>query len=303
MVAKLNSFQYWLFYIFKLFFVKFRTISLLCNLVISLPEFTRNYGIKTVYGAYAAHLLVAEEHHELVTHALEEPTVFDRVMLVKSGTATMQWHGQQAQATPGSLLVVPSGHWIGALSPSCDFLAELLLVAEDLEADTLVSLSSEGMYEAMSVLRMISTTVSHSHIHKVEMIRSLVHVLKLLIAESPYAQHTTMRDIKHKKEIYEVFLHNLKNNFRRERQLKFYADKQNITSAYLSRTVKELSGITVSEHVAKMLYNELCNLLVCSDRSMGEIAALLHFSDQSAMTNFFKARTSMSPLAYRRRGR
>lgn len=271
--------------------------------MISLPEFSKKHGLQKVYGAYAAHLLVAEENHALVAQALEQPAVFDRVMLVRSGTATLQRHGHEAEATSGCLLVVPSGRWTEQLSLSGDFLAELLFVAEDMEADTLVRLSSEAMYEAMSILRMIATTVSHSHIHKIEMMRSLVHVLKLLIAESPYAQQTSLRDIKHKKEIYEVFLHNLKNNFRRERQVKFYADKQNITSAYLSRTVKELSGITVSEHATQMVYNDLCNLLVCSDHSMGEIADMLHFSDQSAMTNFFKGRTGMSPLAYRRRGR
>jgi AraC-like DNA-binding protein len=34
---------------------------------------------------------------------------------------------------------------------------------------------------------------------------------------------------------------------------------------------------------------------------MGEIADHLNFSDQSAMTNFFKQRSGMTPLAYRNR--
>ena len=50
------------------------------------------------------------------------------------------------------------------------------------------------------------------------------------------------------------------------------------------------------------LYKEICNLLKQSDMTMGEIADHLHFSDQSAMTNFFKMRAGMTPLAYRNQG-
>ena len=88
-------------------------------------------------------------------------------------------------------------------------------------------------------------------------------------------------------------------NFRKERQICFYADKLNVSTAYLSRLVKEISGSTVNDHVSSLLYKEICNLLKQSDMTMGEIADSLHFSDQSALSNFFKLRSGMSPLAYR----
>lgn len=88
-------------------------------------------------------------------------------------------------------------------------------------------------------------------------------------------------------------------NFRKERQIRFYADKLNVSTAYLSRLVKEISGSTVNDHVSSLLYKEICNLLKQSDMTMGEIADSLHFSDQSALSNFFKLRSGMSPLAYR----
>ena len=78
-----------------------------------------------------------------------------------------------------------------------------------------------------------------------------------------------------------------------------YADKLNVSTAYLSRLVKEISGSTVNDHVSSLLYKEICNLLKQSDMTMGEIADSLHFSDQSALSNFFKLRSGMSPLAYR----
>ena len=63
--------------------------------------------------------------------------------------------------------------------------------------------------------------------------------------------------------------------------------------------MKEISGTTVNDHVTTLVYKEICNLLKQSDMTMGEIADELSFSDQSAMTNFFKQRSGMTPLAYR----
>ena len=131
------------------------------------------------------------------------------------------------------------------------------------------------------------------------MIKSMFNVLKLIIDELPYEQCSITHDLGHKKEVYEIFLHHLYRNFRKERQIRFYADKLNVSTAYLSRLVKEISGSTVNDHVSSLLYKEICNLLKQSDMTMGEIADSLHFSDQNALSNFFKLRSGMSPLAYR----
>ena len=131
------------------------------------------------------------------------------------------------------------------------------------------------------------------------MIKSMFNVLKLIIEELPYEQCSVSNDLGHKKEVYEIFLHHLYRFFRKERQIRFYADKQNVSAAYLSRLVREISSSTVNEHVTSLVYKEICNLLTQSDMTMGEIADYLNFSDQSALTNFFKQRSGMTPLAYR----
>ena len=131
------------------------------------------------------------------------------------------------------------------------------------------------------------------------MIKSMFNVLKLIIDELPYEQCSITHDLGHKKEVYEIFLHHLYRNFRKERQIRFYADKLNVSTAYLSRLVKEISGSTVNDHVSSLLYKEICNLLKQSDMTMGEIADSLHFSDRNALSNFFTLRSGMSPLAYR----
>lgn len=152
------------------------------------------------------------------------------------------------------------------------------------------------------VFNIIHNIVRHQHINKVEMIQSMFNVLRLILEELPYEERSISHDFKHKKEVYEIFLHHLYRNFRKERQIRFYASNMNVSTAYLSRLVKEISGSTINEHVTSLIYKEACNLLSHSSMSIGEIADALSFSDQSALTNFFKMRAGMTPLAYRNKG-
>ena len=160
-------------------------------------------------------------------------------------------------------------------------------------------LSDDKLKSALDIFHMIGDIVRHQHINKVEMIQSMVNVLKLLVSELPYENVTITRDLKHKKDVYEIFLHLLYRHFRTERQIRFYADKLNVSAPYLSRMIKEISGTTVNDHISSLLYKEICNLLHQTDMSLGEISTYLNFCDQSAMTNFFKIRAAMTPLAYR----
>lgn len=168
--------------------------------------------------------------------------------------------------------------------------------------NTIYHLTEEKHKSVSDVFNIIHNIVRHQHINKVEMIQSMFNVLRLILEELPYEERSFSYDFKHKKEVYEIFLHHLYRNFRKERQIRFYASNMNVSTAYLSRLVKEISGSTINEHVTSLIYKEACNLLSHSDMSIGEIADALSFSDQSALTNFFKMRAGMTPLAYRNKG-
>ena len=64
--------------------------------------------------------------------------------------------------------------------------------------------------------------------------------------------------------------------------------------------MKEVSGNTVYGYLSGFVYNEACNLLKTTDKTIGEISDELGFKDQSAFTNFFKQKSGVSPKSYRR---
>lgn len=279
--------------------------------IYNLEEFANKYQLSDIFGAYAAYFSVGLTlptgvdvlHH--FKEMVQQRTLFTKLLLIRKGTANVVISEQDERKTlnADSLLVMTSRHVINEIELSPDFEAECVLVDTDMvNENTIYHLTEEKHKSVSDVFNIIHNIVRHQHINKVEMIQSMFNVLRLILEELPYEERSISHDFKHKKEVYEIFLHHLYRNFRKERQIRFYASKMNVSTAYLSRLVKEISGSTINEHVTSLIYKEACNLLSHSDMSIGEIADALSFSDQSALTNFFKMRAGMTPLAYRNKG-
>lgn len=279
--------------------------------IYNLEEFANKYQLTDIFGAYAAYFSVGFTqptgvdvlHH--FKEMVQQRTLFTKLLLIRKGTATVVINEQDERKTlnADSLLVMTSRHVINEIELTPDFEAECVLVDTDMvDENTIYHLTEEKHKSVSDVFNIIHNIVRHQHINKVEMIQSMFNVLRLILEELPYEKRSISHDFKHKKEVYEIFLHHLYRNFRKERQIRFYASNMNVSTAYLSRLVKEISGSTINEHVTSLIYKEACNLLSHSDMSIGEIADALSFSDQSALTNFFKMRAGMTPLAYRNKG-
>lgn len=279
--------------------------------IYNLEEFANQYQLTDIFGAFAAYFsvgLTLPTGVDVLPHfkeMVQQRTLFTKLLLIRKGTATVVISEQDERKTlnADSLLVMTSRHVIQEIELSPDFEAECVLVDTDMvNENTIYHLTEEKHKSVSDVFNIIHNIVRHQHINKVEMIQSMFNVLRLILEELPYEEQSISHDFKHKKEVYEIFLHHLYRNFRKERQIRFYASKMNVSTAYLSRLVKEISGSTINEHVTSLIYKEACNLLSHSDMSIGEIADALSFSDQSALTNFFKMRAGMTPLAYRNKG-
>ena len=156
------------------------------------------------------------------------------------------------------------------------------------------------MEELSGVFQQIRTAIRQDHLYRHEILRSLLHVCLLLFNELPYSNKVFTHDFHHKENVFRIFVHLADNNFRKQRSLTFYADKLNMTTTYLSRIVKEISGNTIGDYLSLLTYNEACRLLRNTDMTIGEISQELSFNDQSAFTNFFKLHSPLAPNAYRK---
>lgn len=286
---------------------------------LTLPELAARYNIRDIYGATIAYFSSEEGGlHDL--RALTDRICCYELNLMLEGSARVQLGGHGYSIGPGSLLVLTpyqpvrieaeAGATSVGLLVDSGFYDGIMLTNQGTDAqipgipsryNTIYRLSEEQTEGLAGIFNQIRRAIHYMHLYKEEMLRALMHICKLYISELPYNGNSLTPDFRHKENIYRIFLHLVETNFRRERQLQFYADKLGVSTTYLSRVVRELSGNTVNDHITNRTFHEACNMLSSTDKTIGEIAFALGFKDQSALTNFFKLHAHCSPREYRQR--
>ena len=83
--------------------------------------------------------------------------------------------------------------------------------------------------------------------------------------------------------------------------VRFYADRLNITPDYLCKLTRRIEKVSPKEIINRYITVSIKMLLQSTDLSIKNIAAELHFEDPPYMCRFFRRMTGMSPMEYRNR--
>ena len=95
------------------------------------------------------------------------------------------------------------------------------------------------------------------------------------------------------------FMTLVKQNFKYERFLDFYAEQLEITPKHLSRTIKTQTGVSAVEWIERFVILEAKVLLKSSNLNIQQIADELNFPSQSFFGKYFKKKTGLSPKEFR----
>jgi AraC-like DNA-binding protein len=292
---------------------------MLHNHIYNLTDLTIQQNIEDTYGAVVA---CVATNRNIMEGIRQQPMTlsFFSIILVVDGEQQYTVNGNLLTLQMNDLIVTLPHQTLNFISCSQEVTSVHLLIDSTYFNDTInmddrlreslpfelfttmpvFHLGESKAAEFYALFQQIQKTISQPHLYKNEMIKYLIHVSQLFLTEQVYGDNVNTHDLKHKENIFKIFIHLAARNFRKERQVRFYADNLNITPTYLSRVVKELSGNTVYGYLSNFLYNEICMLLKTTDMTMIEISEELNFNDQSAFTNFFKQKAGMTPLAYRK---
>lgn len=96
------------------------------------------------------------------------------------------------------------------------------------------------------------------------------------------------------------FMKLVRNNYKRERMVSFYAEKLFISPKYLSLIIKETVGRSAAEVIDEYVILEAKNLLRFSGKNIQQVAYELNFPNQSSFGKYFKHLTGMSPSEFQR---
>lgn len=135
---------------------------------------------------------------------------------------------------------------------------------------------------------------------EVDLIKALLNVLIVQCAKLSmnYPQLDSQRN-----ELYAGFRAALKKNYCKHHQVKFYADKLNVSTTVLNHAVKHSTLKTPKQLIDEYLLIEAKRLLYWSEVSGKELAWKLGFETDSYFNHFFKKHTGITPKEFQRNAR
>ncbi|MFP3596858.1 helix-turn-helix domain-containing protein [Chryseobacterium sp. SIMBA_029] len=101
--------------------------------------------------------------------------------------------------------------------------------------------------------------------------------------------------------LYERFTQLVQEHCMKEREVRFYSDKLNITPKYLNYICKVNTHITASQWIQRYAKERITLLLQDKNLNISEIADEMEFSSRSFFTRYVKKLLGVSPKEYRER--
>ena len=241
-------------------------------------------------------------------------------MLVDKGWMKIHYNGRELTFYPNDLYIYSPGFLVTVIATSDDFHGYCLMADEHvtIEAPSIhdlvhlaylpivqlhepkQTLPSDAAQHLLLKMREIISYLHSDHIYKSEVLRMLYSIFLLDL------QNAQQRAIVHRQtpqrveEIFIGFIRLLPRYFVEHHDIAFYADRLHISTVYLSRVVRQVTGRTVVDYINQMLLMEASFLLQTSQMSITQIADHLHFADAPSFSKFFSRLKGVSPKDYRK---
>lgn len=277
----------------------FETISVTCHLK----------GVVGIdYGSHMSYLSAGSSPVPLSAYVL---------LYVEQGCMCYKHLGQDYKLEAGTLILYAPCTMMSVLSKTDDFKGHQLfcdkaifdrLVMENggdvgllqLKKEfPVVVLTARQQADINAFFELMMSAVTVTRHYRIQIVMGLVRSLQLYIIELHSAfidPHSLSSD---RERIYRDFMKLAAEHYQHERKLFFYANRLCISTTYLSRIVRQVSGQTVKEILKNMLVTEAGYRLRNTTQSVGEISYCLGFEDQSAFTHYFCKHVGMTPAKYR----
>lgn len=240
--------------------------------------------------------------------------------LVTQGWLVIIYNGQELTLEPDDLYIYSPGQEVTILAASENYHGICLLADENLtiESPTVhdlvniayapivqlhepkVSLPHEDAKRLAEKMREFIGYLHSDHIYKTQILQMLYAVF-LLDIQSAQKKTICQRQVPQRiEEIFFGFIRLLPQHFAEHHDIAFYASALNISTVYLSRVVRQVTGRTVVDYINQHLLMEASYLLRTTPLSINQIADRLHFADPPSFSKFFSRKKGITPKDYRK---
>lgn len=238
-----------------------------------------------------------------------------RILFLKKGSMRNLLNFEEYEIQERTLAIFPPNFNIENTNISTDFSAEIIALKETFfESEDMIKLFStiwsnpyilqlneeefRMVEKYFSLTRdLLNTTFSTS------IKLSLQHLLNSFILNiKTFSGRSIEKDIQspYKISMFRRFISLVKEHYKQERTIGFYANQLSITPHYLSALIKQTSGETVMQWINKMVILKSKELLREGNLLVYEISNELNFPNPSFFSRFFKKQTGITPFQYQK---
>ena len=238
-----------------------------------------------------------------------------RILFLKKGSMRNLLNFEEYEIQERTLAIFPPNFNIENTNISTDFSAEIIALKETFfESEDMIKLFStiwsnpyilqlneeefRMVEKYFSLTRdLLNTTFSTS------IKLSLQHLLNSFILNiKTFSGRFIEKDIQspYKISMFQRFISLVKEHYKQERTIGFYANQLSITPHYLSALIKQTSGETVMQWINKMVILKSKELLREGNLLVYEISNELNFPNPSFFSRFFKKQTGITPFQYQK---
>ncbi len=165
----------------------------------------------------------------------------------------------------------------------------------------LVKLSHEELASVAGFFLMLQSAMRQTtNPYRLETVKHLVQAMFYSWGYKFHQPNVTNKKSRHE-ILTEEFINLVKANFRKERQVGFYAARLKLTPKYLSKLIRDNSNKSVNEWINEYVMLEAKALLKSTGMNIQQISDELHFPSQSFFGKYFKRLAGVSPREYRKK--
>jgi len=289
----------------------------------SLKEFWQLRNLPVPEGEWDGNVICIETNVEWTfgtneTHGFLSCYTFT---IVTSGWVTILYNNRELTLHEGDLYTYSPGFEVTVLSSSSDYRGICLLASDEYTFElpivrdavrtiyfSVMQLGQPCLHlnsdDSRHLQELMQLAIYYLHSNNQRRFESLRLIYSLFLTDLTAMQEHCIerhRFSNRQEELFLGFQRLVTQHFTEHHDIGFYADRLYITTTYLSRIVREVSGgRTVMDFINRLLLMEAVFLLRQTSLSVAQIADRLHFADTTTFARFFTRLKGVSPKEFRK---
>ncbi|MBJ2166602.1 MAG: AraC family transcriptional regulator [Muribaculaceae bacterium] len=239
-------------------------------------------------------------------------------VLCTAGSITIAFDDKEFTLHPGDIYIYPAFSKKAVRSSSPNFqgfggAADFELVLKALEAvshtqhlarirtQPHVSLTAEQFGRITRMVDLVRQRRNEASVFAERIALALIQILLFELMDAYVANTPSDAAVQSRADtVFVRFLSVLSQNFRKQREVSFYASEMNLTPRYFATIIREKSGMSPGGWIARFVIAEAKTLLANPDNSVKEVSNRLNFPNQSFFGRYFRQNTGLTPGQYRK---